>query len=185
MLPCACTPARTYVLDMPVAPAADLPAATSPSAPAVAIKPASENLEPSSPLLATFHSCLAKHLADSPAIELRDDAPVTISYRLILHIEGDTPVRVGSGLLNLLGSPFYGLGDGAVGFDIVYADRSGKPLGRIIAEGPISGILGTPDDAINTAARNVATFTRMNYFPDAVDSASPTTSQPTRDPITD
>lgn len=154
----ACAPSRTYVLDAPA-----YTAGTSLASSSVSVREAPGDSGADPKLLSEFKSSLRKHLEEEPGIAVSDDAPVTLLYRFVLHTDGNAPVRVGSGLLNLLGSPFYGLGDGAVGVDVTYLDRAGQPIGRIVADGAIAGMFGSWRDAVDMAAQNVAMYTRMNY----------------------
>jgi len=159
----ACTPSRTYVLDAPPMvgqqPAIDHRA--------VAIREA-QSAEPAQEVPAElrehFRGELVEALADDkPALPVVDQADLTIAYRFILLTRGNTPVRIGSGLLNLLGSPFYGLGDGAVGVEVAFLGPTGQPLGRIVSDGPIAGIFGNSKDAAKTAAQSVAKYVKVNY----------------------
>lgn len=156
----ACTPSRTYVLDAPPMvndePAVDYRAVT--------LREVESTVQISPELREHFHEELVEALSeDKPLLPVADNAELVVSYRFILLTRGNTPVRIGSGLLNLLGSPFYGLGDGAVGVEVAFLGPDGRPLGRIVSDGPIAGIFGNAKDAAKTAAQSVAKYVKMNY----------------------
>lgn len=155
----ACTPSRTYVLELPP----ERVAVAREQVQAVRLQESVSLVEFDKELAESFREELIEALAKDPAIGVSDDAPVTLSYRFVLLSKGDVPVRVGSGLLNLLGSPFYGLGDGAVGVEVMFAHSDGSPAGRILSDGPIAGIFGSAGEAVETSAKNIAEYTKQNY----------------------
>lgn len=110
-----------------------------------------------------FAGALKASLAEEPILKVSDDAPVTITYRFVYNDAGNPAVRVGSTITNIAGSPLYGLGDGAVALEVTYLNRDGKSIGRIVTDGPISGALGNPDEALKTAAKAIAAYTKTNY----------------------
>lgn len=159
----ACTPSRTYVLDAPPM-VNDMPPVDHR---AVTLREDPSTVQIPDELRTHFRQELAEALAeDKPQLPVADPpapADLTLSYRFILLTKGNAPVRIGSGLLNLLGSPFYGLGDGAVGLEVAFLDPAGRPIGRIVSDGPIAGIFGNQKDAAKTAAQSIAKYVKMNY----------------------
>jgi hypothetical protein len=99
-----------------------------------------------------------------PQMDAGVRAGLNIRYRFVLHEEGSTAKRVGSGVASLLGSPFYGIGDGAVGVEISYFDAMGEPAGKIIAEVPISGAFASVEGGLGDAAKTIAQYTSDHYL---------------------
>lgn len=91
------------------------------------------------------------------------DAAFTIEYRFVLQDAGSTGVRLGAGVASLIGSPFYGLGDGAVGVEIVYRDRNGTSVGHTVTDAPISGVFASVEGGVKDAAATIADYTRDHY----------------------
>src|SRR5262245_57447471 len=125
-----CTSSRTFVLD---------PVATPRNHAVASLRQLPSTVEVSPALAARFEQELARKLALSP-VDSRDTGDLTIAYRFVLFDSGSTAARVGAGIASLVGSPFYGLGDGALGVDVVFTDAGGRTVGHILVDGPISGV---------------------------------------------
>ncbi len=149
-----CTSGRTYVLEKPTLPDA--------------VGTINVKLDPGSVAVtdqakAKFAHELDAALACDPKLTVSPDAPLTLSYRFIYNDPGNTVVRVGSNIANIAGSPVYGFGDGAVALEVDYLDASGKRVGQIVTDGPIAGAFGNTDEAVKTAAKQVAAYTKEHY----------------------
>jgi hypothetical protein len=100
----------------------------------------------------------------SPQADVSDEGDLVIAFRISLYDTGSTGLRVGSGVASLVGSPFYGVGDGAVGVDVRFQDANGNELGRIVVDGPIAGAFGSADNGLNAAADSIAKFAGAHFL---------------------
>ncbi len=121
------------------------------------------NIEPS--LREAFEKRLEERLASRAMLTTADTgkAAFTIEYRFVLQDAGSAGVRVGAGVASLVGSPFYGLGDGAVGVEVVYRDGRGNSVGHTVTDAPISGVFGSVRGGVQDAAGAIADYTRDHY----------------------
>jgi hypothetical protein len=110
-----------------------------------------------------FEAALAKHLREYVGATTGRPADLVVQYRFVLFDQGSGVGRVGSGLAGLAGSPVYGIGDGAIGVEIVYKRTDGTTIGQIVTDGPISGAFGTTSGALDSAALAVAKYTKANF----------------------
>ncbi len=149
-LPGACTASRTFVLDAPV---------IMPGRAGVALRHAPGTVAIADSAQAHFESELAAALAAYDQPVAPGDASITLRYRFVYFDRGNPAIRIGAGAASLLGSPFYGLGDGSVGVEATYIDLSGATIARIVADGPIAGAFASRDSGLEAAAESIAKFT--------------------------
>lgn len=112
---------------------------------------------------ADFEAKLTEELRRQVGATVGSPADLIVEYRFVLFDQGSSGARVGSGLASLAGSPLYGVGDGAVGVEIVYKRPDGTTVGHIVTDGPISGAFGSTSGAIGAAASSVAMYTKANF----------------------
>lgn len=155
----ACTTSRTFVLE----PAS---AMRTHSLASIEHLPSSVTLDPSlaSQFETKFESQLSRKLHPEASIVPPDACDLNIQYRFVLYDAGSTVTRVGAGVASLAGSPFYGLGDGALGVDVIFTSSDGRVLGRIVVDGPISGAFASADGALATAATSIARYAKQNFL---------------------
>lgn len=150
----ACSRSRTYVLD-PVRPDARHDK--------VAIQRGASTVTVDDDAAKAFETTLKDKLKSEAMIGADDAAPLIIRYRFVLFDTGSTAARVGSGVAGLVGSPFYGIGDGALGVEATFTEPSGQTLGRILVDGPVSGAFASTDSAIDAAATSIARYAKANF----------------------
>ena len=150
-----CSSGKTFVLDRPMPDGAPM---------AIAFSPNMSTVEIDEKTAASFESKLAAKLQKSVTVTNAQSADLVLKYRIVNYDAGSGAARVGSGVASLVGSPFYGVGDGSVGVEVMYADRSGKSVGRIVVEGQISGAFGSTDAAVDSAASMVAMYTDEHFL---------------------
>jgi len=63
----------------------------------------------------------------------------------------------------VIGSPLYGLGEGAVGVDVLYTRLDGTALGHIVTDGLVAGAFGNTASALDEAAGFIASYTKANF----------------------
>jgi hypothetical protein len=112
-----------------------------------------------------FRAALEASLSRDAGLAIQPAADLVIRYKFTLFESGEPAVRVGSGVANLAGSPLYGLGDGVVGVEVVFADLLGHTLGHIVADGPVTGAFGSSDAALDSAAVAIARYTKAQFGP--------------------
>lgn len=112
---------------------------------------------------ADFEARLTEELGRQVGATVGDPADLIVQYRFVLFDQGSSGARVGSGIASLAGSPLYGVGDGAVGVEIVYKRPDGMTIGHIVTDGPIAGAFGSTSGAIGAAAASVAKYTKANF----------------------
>lgn len=167
-----CTPAQTLVLQMPPSPQAGglapvaLVSVEQEKGPVELTKEQAEQfrerLVKKLTTLSTFKEVTAANAADERLV---------IRYRFVHLDSGNVVARGISGAANLFGSPFYGVGDGAVAVEAKYLNRQGVEQARIVALGPISGALASSSSAIDASADIVARFAaetwgiKPEYYP--------------------
>ncbi len=159
-----CASNRTFVLQ----PAA-VQAATFKS---VSIKPADSAIEISPEDKADFEKTLAEKLTKVFGSAPTAQGDLVLQYRFVLNDKGNTAHRVGSNVLNLVGSPFYGFGDGAIGVEVVYSKRDGTKLAHIVTDGTLSGAFGNTGSAIGEATSSIAKYAEQNFAPPQVEVAA-------------
>lgn len=113
----------------------------------------------------TFEARLREGLMREQLFETKTvgNQPLTIEYRFVHRERGSSSVRVTAGVASLLGSPFYGLGDGALGVEVTYRNSRGESVGRLVADAPISGAFGNERGAAMDAATAIAKYTQQHY----------------------
>ncbi len=149
-----CTSSRTFVLERVAEPGHHLAVSVDQLDATVPVGPGlAQRLE------ARLSTALSPH-----AMMNAEAADLMIAYRFVLFDDGSAAARVGAGIASLAGSPFYGLGDGAVGIEVVYSDRSGAPIGRIVVDGPIVGPFGSAESGLDGAAAAIACYTKANFL---------------------
>ncbi len=155
----ACTTSRTFVLE----PAS---AMRTHSLASIEHLPSTVTLDPSlaSQFETRFESQLSRRLSPEASIVPPEAGDLNIRYRFVLYDAGSTATRVGAGVASLAGSPFYGLGDGALGVDVIFTNSDGRVLGRIVVDGPISGAFASADGALATAAASIARYAKQNFL---------------------
>lgn len=129
----------------------------------IAIKSADGSIAVDSKSRADFESRLQNQLQKQVGAAVAEPPDMIVQYRFVLFDQGSGAVRVVSGLTNIAGSPIYGLGDGAVGVEVIYTKPDGTRIGHIVTDGPISGVFGSTSSAIDSAASSVAKFTKANF----------------------
>jgi hypothetical protein len=149
-----CTQGRTFVLSHPHAGAVHHGVAIRPLDAAVKVDPKAD---------AEFRSKLSENLKKELKTEVTQEADLIVEYRFTLFEQGNTAARVGSGVASLAGSPFYGIGDGSVGVEVVFARPDGTELGHIVTDGSIAGAFGSTSSALGDAAGAIAKYTKMNF----------------------
>ena len=92
-----------------------------------------------------------------------------IQYRFVLFDTGSTAARIGSGVANLAGSPFFGLGDGNLGVEATFSDSMGNTLGQVVVDGPISGAFASAESGLGVAAASIAKYAKANFVSGRVD----------------
>lgn len=169
-----CTPSRTYVLQPPVG---DFPRVQS-----VALRPEPATVEVSPKLQETIDKAFAHNLENKYGIALADYAPLEVHYRIVHYDPGNVLFRVVSNLLNLAGSPVYGVGDGGVAVEVRFVEPGGRDLGTIVSDGPIAGAFGSTSDAAGTAAHSVSDFVNQHYAKLPAGAKPATAGQPAEAP---
>lgn len=157
-----CTASRTFVLD----------SATDQRSHTVASLTRLPSTVDVSPSLATrFEEELSRGLAPEARVAATPSEDLVIGYRFVLFDSGSAAARVGSGVASLVGSPFYGVGDGALGVEVTFSDAAGNTVGHILVEGPISGPFGSPESGVAAAAGSVAKYTKATFLPQVLKAA--------------
>lgn len=110
-----------------------------------------------------FEKILAEKITEIYGSQPQADGDLIIQYRFVLFDQGNTAFRVGSNVANLAGSPFYGLGDGAVGIEVIYLRKDGTRLGHVVTDGSISGAFGNTSSGLDQAASSIAKYTKSSF----------------------
>lgn len=113
-----------------------------------------------------FEAKLAKQLTKQTGANIAaagEHTDLVLKHRFVLFDQGAGAARVGSGIAGVIGSPFYGIGDGSIGVEIFYALPNGTTIGHIVSDGPITGTFGTTSAALDSAAAAVAKYTKANF----------------------
>jgi hypothetical protein len=159
-----CASSRTFVLE---------PAATPRTHMATSLRCLPSTVEVSPALTTRFEEMLARKLGPETRVVAGGAGDLIIEYRFVLFDAGSPAARVGAGVASLAGSPFYGLGDGALGLDVTFTDVAGRVVGHIVVDGPISGAFGSAESGVATAAASIARFTKANFVPEASGAGTP------------
>jgi hypothetical protein len=154
MLLGGCVPSRTYVLQ-------PTPAGITHSG--YAVRAADSAVKVTAEDRADFEARLNKKLVAQLGEPASPQGDLVIAYRFTLFEKGGGAARVGSTIANVVGSPFYGIGDGAVGVEVVYSKPDGTRLGQIVTDGSISGAFGSTGGALDEAATSIAKYTKANF----------------------
>jgi hypothetical protein len=125
-----------------------------------------------------FEAKLTEQLKAQVGAPIGQPTDLTLEYRFVLFDQGSTGARLGSGLAGLAGSPVYGVGDGAIGVEIVYKRPDGSTIGHIVTDGPISGAFGSTSGALDSAAAAVAKYTKANFTCPACGQVGPANPEP-------
>lgn len=149
-----CSPSRTFVLQQPTPNTVHS---------GLALKQLDSPINVDPEAKKTFENKLAAKLKDKVGVAPSDHGDLIVQYRFTLFDQGLSAARVGSTITNIVGSPFYGLGDGAVGVEVIYSKPDGTPLGHIVTDGSIAGAFGTTSGALDEAAGSIATYTKANF----------------------
>ncbi len=149
-----CVAGRTFVLERP---------APSTVYSGVALRPMGEQIEVDPAVQLAFHDILVRKLTEELGVVPDDKGDLLMQYRITLFDEGEGAVRVGSTLTNFVGSPFYGLGDGAVGIEVRFVRRDGTTLGHIVTDGSISGAFGSSSGALEDAAGSIVKYVKIHF----------------------
>lgn len=152
----ACVSPRTHVLETPRSVAHDR---------VVRIARGTSTVQVDAKLQEAFEERLTERLQSRAMLTTEDKsgATFTIEYRFVLQDNGSSGVRLGAGIASLVGSPFYGLGDGAVGVEVVYRDQGGASIGHTVTDAPISGVFASVESGVKDAAATIADYTRDHY----------------------
>lgn len=150
-----CTSSRTFVLQQPMPGTVHTGLSLKPLDSSVRVDPEAQK---------DFEKRLFDKLKDQIGVAPSDHGDLVVQYRFTLFDQGAGAARVGSTIANIVGSPFYGLGDGAVGVEVVYAKQDGTQLGHIVTDGAISGAFGTTSGALDDAAASIAKYTKANFM---------------------
>ncbi len=129
----------------------------------VALKSSEASVKVDDKAHADFEKKLAERLKREVGAEVGTPPDLILQYRFVLFDQGSGGARVVSGITNVVGSPVYGIGDGAVGVEVTYLKPDGTTVGRIITDGPIAGAFGSTSGALDAAAGSVAKYTKMNF----------------------
>lgn len=148
-----CTSSRTFVLESAVVQRDHT---------SVTLRPLPSAVQASPDAGRRLEEQLARRLG--PHAEIVADGDLVIAYRFSLFDQGSTGLRLGSGVASLIGSPFYGVGDGAIGVDVTFQDAGGRTLGRIVVDGPIAGAFGSTENGLSSAADSIAKFALAHYL---------------------
>lgn len=152
-----CASNRTYVLQPIMQPTAIARPAS------VSVKALDPFVEVSPEDRAHFETDLAVMLKQIYGASPSQGGDVVLNYRFVLNDKGNAAYRVGSNVLNLVGSPFYGFGDGNIGVEVVYTRRDGTRLAHIVVDGTLSGAFGNTESAISEATTSIARFTQEHF----------------------
>jgi|CXWL01.1.fsa_nt_gi hypothetical protein len=150
-----CAPGRTFVLE---------PATSTPSLMSVAFERDHSTVQVQEDVAQSFERRLETRFKGKVDIEAPESADLVLRYRFVLYDTGSAATRLGSGVAGVLGSPFYGLGDGSIGVEVAFVDRDGRHVGRILVDGALSGVFGTSEGALDTAASSVAQYTLGHFL---------------------
>jgi hypothetical protein len=152
-----CVSGHTFVLERPAMPLS-----------IDRVRPAAEvALDPT--LRDRFEQELRRRLRKHPEIHITNDAgesALVMEYRLITRDEGNAAARVGNGVIQVIGVPVSGLGDGTMGVEARFLDASGNRIAHVVAHGPVAGIFGSPERGMELAAASVAEFVRETFGAD-------------------
>ncbi len=149
-----CTQSHTFVL-RPVTMPTRLMSTSIVVAPStVGVTPAIQTL---------FEKKLAEKLRPEAMVQAGAAGDLVIQYRFVLYDTGNTAARIGSGVANLAGSPFFGIGDGSLGIEATYSDSMGNILGQIVVDGPISGAFASAEGGLDSAATSIAKYAKANF----------------------
>lgn len=88
---------------------------------------------------------------------------ITLEYRIVLHEQGNGPLRFGAFFVSLVGIPVTNAGEGDVGVEVTYLNEQGTRLAHIVVDGPIDGPVSGTHDGLGTAAEQIAAFTRERF----------------------
>ncbi len=81
---------------------------------------------PVAPELATrLEARVARDLGPSARVDGSGAGDLVIGYRFVLFESGNAAARAGAGIATLAGSPFCGVGEGALGVDVQFSDAAG------------------------------------------------------------
>lgn len=151
-----CASGRTYVLTRP-----------SPQRPftEVHLAEGESTVLVSDELKRHFESSLRAALRSGGTRDAGSGGPLVVRYRIVGFDRGDPAGRVFNGAIQVVGVPVSGIGDGGVGVEAVYLDAHGREIGRIVADGPIAGLFGSPRGGLSQAARSIAEYTREHFTP--------------------
>lgn len=150
-----CTSGHTFILSRPAARR---------SYPAVALREGASTATLDPEFKDYFLKQLRSELAEKPALAISDESPaLTLEYRMVTYDKGVAAARVVNGVIQLAGVPVSGMGDGTVGIEVLYKDRSGAVVAQIVADGPIRGPLGSTKGGLDMAAENIAAFTKQQF----------------------
>lgn len=150
-----CSSSRTFVLQQPKPGTVHAGLSLKPMDSSVRVDPEAQK---------DFETRLSAKLKDQIGVEPSDHGDLIVQYRFTLFDQGAGAARVGSTIANIVGSPFYGIGDGAVGVEVVYARPDGTQLGHIVTDGSISGAFGSTSGALDDAAASIAKYTKANFM---------------------
>lgn len=151
-----CAAGRTFVLTRPT-PQASFAGVRLSEGDSTA--PVSDNLK------RHFESSLRAALGRGGMLDAETGGSITLRYRIVGFDRGDPAGRVFNGAIQVVGVPVSGIGDGGVGVEAVYIDAHGREIGRIVADGPIAGLFGSPRGGLDQAARSIADYTKAHFTP--------------------
>jgi hypothetical protein len=149
-----CIAGHTFVIEPPEAPRPFQAASVREGESRVTLPPALKH---------RFEQTLMTRLEKDAALPRGEG--LTLEYRFVLHDPGSGAARFGAALVSLTGVPTGALGAGTVGVEVTYKDAAGRPLARILADGPIDGPFGSTQDGLATAAKSIAAYTRTAFAP--------------------
>ncbi len=119
MLVGGCSSSRTFVLQQPMPGTVHTGLTLRPLDGAVKVDPEAQK---------DFETKLSAKFKDQIGVAPSNHGDLVVQYRFTLFDQGAGAARVGSTIANIVGSPFYGIGDGAVGVEVVYSTADGKHL---------------------------------------------------------
>jgi len=144
----------------------------------VALKPSDASVKVDAMSQSDFEKKLAERLRREVGAEVGTPPDLILQYRFVLFDQGSGGARVASGITNVIGSPVYGIGDGAVGVEVTYLKPDGMKVGQIVTDGPIAGAFGSTSGALDAAALSVARYTKMNFTCPTCGAVGPVNPEP-------
>jgi len=149
-----CAPSRTFVLQQPTPNTVHSGFTLKQLESLVKVDPGSQK---------DFETKLTAKLKEKLGVGPSERGDLVVQYELALFDQGTSATRIGRTIGNVIGSPLYGLGEGAVGVDVLYTRLDGTALGHIVTDGLVAGAFGNTASALDEAAGFIASYTKANF----------------------